>query len=185
MWVSKSNQKLPLVVNVIAFPNVKVHIQLLNCNITSQPLGFPSKNPLSTSPIFMMRCLSPMRWLNIHPRGFIFLPSGEGGGEWEGGILLIFVSSSCSQSVPNDVPQVFNIFHRLFPIAFYFVSYHFPKFSPSHLHRWAKGKALNPHTETVILGSLPSFSFFLVIAKKKYELWRSTHLMNRRGEVNR
>jgi len=47
----------------------------------------------------------------------------RGGGGVRGWNSFIFVSSSCSQSVPNDVPQVFNIFHRLFPIAFYFVSY--------------------------------------------------------------
>jgi hypothetical protein len=37
------------------------------------------------------------------------------------------------------------------------------KSSPSHLYRWAKGKALNLHLKTSILGSFQSFSFQFIL----------------------
>jgi hypothetical protein len=47
----------------------------------------------------------------------------------------------------------------LFQIASHIIQ----KFSPSHLHRWAKGEALNLHVKTSILGSFQSFSFQFIL----------------------
>jgi hypothetical protein len=49
----------------------------------------------------------PITWCSLHPRGSIFL-FGRG---------VIFLGFWCSQCVPTMLPQVLNLFLKMFPIA--------------------------------------------------------------------
>jgi hypothetical protein len=82
------------------------------------------------------------------------------GGEGCTDVILLFVCSHhvpiVSSHAPNDVSQVPSVFPRASHTYPTFFASKFSPFSPSHLCRGPKEKALYLHTQTSILGSLQS-----------------------------
>jgi hypothetical protein len=110
-------------------------------------------------------------------RGFFFCPLG---------LFLLLCSimfSTCSQLCSHCVPQ----------IAPHFIPYSLPKSSHFLTCKWIKGEALPSSHKNCYFGNLPRFYFFGWCAnqygplknKLKNRTWTTTHLMNRKVEVNR
>jgi len=97
--------------------------------------------------------MQPMKQINIYPRSWIFFHFGGEGCE---DAILLFLCS-------YHVPQVLNAFHNNVPNRASIYPKSFAQCSPILPYiGGAKGEALHPHIEIVILGSLLRFSFWLM-----------------------